>query len=49
MSCKEEPVIHGLERMIAMREYMRARTVDGVNATEILDSVGLDEVTLDVL
>ena len=33
--------------MIAMREYMRARTVDGVNATEILDRVGLDEQTLD--
>jgi nitrate reductase beta subunit len=44
---KEAPVIHALERMIAMREYMRARTVDGVNATEILESVGLDEVTLD--
>ena len=44
---KEEPVINGLERMIAMRAYMRARTVDGVNATEILDRVGLDEQTLD--
>ena len=44
---KEQPVIEGLERMIAMRSYMRARTVEGVNATEILDRVGLDEVTLD--
>ncbi len=44
---KEEPVVAGLERMIAMRAYMRARTVDGVNATEILDRVGLDEKTLD--
>jgi len=44
---KEEPVIGALERMIAMREYMRARTVDGVNATEVLDRVGLDEATLD--
>ena len=44
---KEQPVIEGLERMIAMRAYMRARTVDGVNATEILDRVGLDEETLD--
>jgi nitrate reductase beta subunit len=44
---KEEPVVEALERMIAMREYMRARTVDGVNATEILDRVGLDEQTLD--
>ena len=30
-----------------MRAYMRARTVDGVNATEILERVGLDEQTLD--
>jgi len=44
---KEQPVIEGLERMIAMRAYMRARNVEGVNATEILDRVGLDEVTLD--
>jgi nitrate reductase beta subunit len=44
---KEEPVISGLQRMIAMRAYMRARTVEGVNATEILDQVGLDEKTLD--
>ena len=44
---KEQPVIQGLERMIAMRTYMRARTVDGVNATEVLDRVGLDELTLD--
>jgi nitrate reductase beta subunit len=27
---KEEPVAVGLERMIAMRAYMRAKTVDGV-------------------
>jgi nitrate reductase beta subunit len=44
---KVEPVIAGLERMIAMRAYMRARTVEGVNATEVLDRVGLDEQTLD--
>ena len=44
---KEQPVIEGLERMIAMRAYMRARSVDGVNATEILERVGLDEKTLD--
>ena len=44
---KEQPVIEGLERMIAMRAFMRARTVEGVNATEVLDRVGLDEKTLD--
>jgi nitrate reductase beta subunit len=43
---KEAPVISALERMIAMRAFMRARTVDGVNATGILDRVGLDEQTL---
>ena len=43
---KEEPVISGLERMIAMREYMRARNVDGVDATEVLERVGLDEQTV---
>ena len=44
---KEQPVIDGLQRMIAMRAFMRARTVDGDNATGILDQVGLDEQTLD--
>jgi nitrate reductase beta subunit len=44
---KEEPVITALERMIAMREYMRARTVDGVDANDILDHVGLDAQTVD--
>ena len=27
----EEPVVHALERMLAMRAYMRAKTVDGVH------------------
>ncbi len=44
---KEAPVVHALERMIAMRTYMRARTVDGVNAADVLERVGLDENTLD--
>ena len=44
---KEAPVVAGLQRMIAMRAYMRARSVEGVNATGILDQVGLDEQTLD--
>jgi len=44
---KEAPVIKALQRMIAMREFMRARTVDGVNTTEILEQVGLDEAALD--
>jgi nitrate reductase beta subunit len=44
---EEAPVVTALERMIAMREYMRARNVEGVNATDVLDRVGLDEVTVD--
>ena len=43
----EEPVINSLERMIAMREYMRGKTVDGQGDMKILERVGLDEVTLD--
>jgi len=44
---KEEPVVQALERMLAMREFMRAKTVLGTTETEILDAVGLDENTLD--
>jgi len=44
---KEEPVVKALERMIAMRAYMRARTVEGVKADDVLARVGLDEETLD--
>jgi nitrate reductase beta subunit len=44
---KEEPIITALERMIAMRAYMRARTVDGVDAADVLARVGLDRPTLD--
>ena len=28
---KEEPVVNALERMMAMRGYMRAKTIDGVH------------------
>jgi len=44
---KEGPVITALERMIGMREYMRARTVEGKDATAVLDRVGLDAATVD--
>jgi nitrate reductase beta subunit len=37
----EEPVALGLERMIAMRTYMRAKTVDGVIDEKIAARVGL--------
>jgi nitrate reductase beta subunit len=38
---KEEPVISALERMLAMRSYMRAKTVDGVENEAIAKRVGL--------
>ena len=38
---KEEPVALGLERMLAMRAYMRAKTIDGVIDEEIARRVGL--------
>lgn len=38
---KEEPVIAGLERMLAMRSYMRAKTVDGIENEAIAKRVGL--------
>ncbi|MDA7430014.1 nitrate reductase subunit beta [Primorskyibacter aestuariivivens] len=37
----EEPVAHALERMLAMRAYMRAKTVDGVRDEAIAARVGL--------
>jgi len=39
---KEEPVALGLERMLAMRAYMRSKTVDGVIDESIAHRVGLD-------
>jgi len=38
---KEEPVALALERMLAMRAYMRAKTVDGVIDETIAKRVGL--------
>ena len=37
----EEPVARGLERMLAMRAYMRAKTIDGVIDESIARQVGL--------
>jgi nitrate reductase beta subunit len=37
----EEPVARGLERMLAMRAYMRAKTLDGVIDDTIARKVGL--------
>ena len=44
---REAPVVHALERMIAMREYMRAKNVEGINDQGILEQVGLDEAMVD--
>ena len=38
---KEEPVVLALERMLAMRGYMRAKTVDGVIDESMATRVGL--------
>ena len=38
----EEPVAKGLERMLAMRAYMRAKTVDGVIDGAVARRVGLE-------
>jgi nitrate reductase beta subunit len=37
----EEPVALGLERMLAMRAYMRSKTVDGVINEAVAEQVGL--------
>lgn len=38
---KEAPVVTGLERMLAMRAYMRAKTIDGVLDEAVARRVGL--------
>jgi nitrate reductase beta subunit len=37
----EQPVAEALERLLAMRAYMRAHTVDGEDRQDILQQVGL--------
>lgn len=39
----EEPVALALKRLMAMRQYKRAETVEGVNDTRALEQVGLSE------
>jgi len=38
---KDEPVISALERMLAMRAYMRSKSVDGVVDASIAEKVGM--------
>lgn len=39
-----EPVLLALKRLLAMRHYKRAQTVEGVNDTSALDAVNLSEL-----
>ena len=43
----EEPVALALERMLAMRAYMRAKTIDGVIDDSIAARVGLKGAQID--
>ncbi|HCK84405.1 MAG TPA: nitrate reductase subunit beta [Hyphomonadaceae bacterium] len=43
----EKPVISALERMLAMRAYMRAKTVDGVIDSGIAERVGLTSALIE--
>ncbi|KZC99170.1 MULTISPECIES: nitrate reductase subunit beta [unclassified Thalassospira] len=43
----EEPVANALERMLAMRAYMRSKTVDGVIDESVAKRVGLDGATIE--
>jgi len=44
---KEEPVINSLERMMAMRAYMRSKHVEGTKNTKVLEQVGLTEALIE--
>jgi nitrate reductase beta subunit len=43
----EAPVVRGLERMMAMRAFMRARHVDGVEDLAVLERVGLTKARVE--
>jgi len=43
----EEPIVKALERMLAMRGYMRAKTIDGVVDLGIAQRVGLTPAQID--
>ncbi|QQS11493.1 MAG: nitrate reductase subunit beta [Rhodospirillales bacterium] len=44
---EEAPVVSALERMMAMRAYMRARHVDGVERADLLERVSLTAAQVD--
>jgi nitrate reductase beta subunit len=43
----EAPVVHALERMMAMRVFMRDRHVEGTENTAVLDQVGLSQAQVE--
>src|SRR5512136_2576507 len=43
----EEPVVRALERMMAMRVFMRSRHVDGVDKPAVLERVGLTSLEVE--
>jgi nitrate reductase / nitrite oxidoreductase, beta subunit len=44
---KEQPVVHALDRMLAMRAYMRAKSVDGTENLEVLKQTGLSKAMVE--
>ena len=44
---EEEPVVSGLERMLAMRAFMRAKTIDGVIDENLAARVGLTSAQIE--
>ncbi len=44
---KEEPIVQALERMLAMRSYMRSLTVDNEVNTAVLDRVDLTQLQVE--
>ena len=43
----EAPIVTALERMLAMRSYMRVKKIDGVQDIGIAEAVGLDPLTIE--
>ena len=44
---KEAPILHALERLLAMRAFKRAETVHHHKDLAVLEQVGLDEATVE--
>jgi len=41
------PIVRALDRMLAMRAYMRSKTVEKVVNLDVLEQVGLDQATVE--